>query len=310
VHEARNTTGNRALALGLAAFALACGGCSVHRLVMNRVGDALAGGGAVYAGDPDPELVGAATPFGLKLLESISAETPRHPGVLLALASGFTQYAYAFVELPADVLEDRDVTGAYAQRARARALYLRARDYGLRGLEVAHPGFRARLAADPAAAVALLRRDDLALAYWTTAAWGAAISLGKDDADLVAGLAAVRALAARGLVVGEDSVAGGWHLLAVSLTMSEGGPEEERIRRAGQHLERAVALTGGHAAAPYVTYAEAVSVPCNRHAEFDAMLARALAVDLEADPTQRLANTLYQRRARWLAGRADALFTD
>jgi hypothetical protein len=47
---------------------------------------------------------------------------------ILAAARGFTQYAYVYVQLPADEMEDRDVAAAYAQRERARRLYLRARD--------------------------------------------------------------------------------------------------------------------------------------------------------------------------------------
>jgi hypothetical protein len=54
--------------------------CSVQQFVINRVGDALTDGGTVYAQDNDPELVAAATPFGLKLTESLLAESPNHRG--------------------------------------------------------------------------------------------------------------------------------------------------------------------------------------------------------------------------------------
>jgi predicted anti-sigma-YlaC factor YlaD len=43
-------------------------------------------------------------------------------------------------------------------------------------------------------------------------------------------------------------------------------------------------------------------------AEFTALLQRALALDPAAHPESRLANTLMQRRARWLLARADELF--
>ncbi len=298
-----------ALLVALAALTL-LGGCSARHLVADRVGDALATGGDVYASDPDIELVGAATPFGLKLLESVLAESPRHEGLLLALARGFTQYSYAYVELPADALEARDVTAAYAERDRARRLYLRARDYGLRGLDVGHPGVAARLATDPAGAAALLGRRDVPLMYWTAAAWGAAIALGKDDAFLVAGLPAVRELAARALALDESFDHGALHVLAISLAMSEARPDRERVANARQHLARALELSAGTEAAAYVTYAEAVAVPTADRADFDAMLARALAVDTAAAPHARLANELFQRRARALKARAGELFSD
>lgn len=48
-------------------------GCSVREMALRSVGDALAG---AYASDEDIELVGAATPFGLKTIESLLLRTP------------------------------------------------------------------------------------------------------------------------------------------------------------------------------------------------------------------------------------------
>jgi hypothetical protein len=55
----------------LAAVAILTSACSVSQFAVNKVGDALAGGGGTYASDEDPELVGAALPFSLKLVESL-----------------------------------------------------------------------------------------------------------------------------------------------------------------------------------------------------------------------------------------------
>jgi len=87
-------------------------GCSFRRMAVNQVGNALAGSGATFASDDDPELIKAAVPFGLKLMESLLSESPRHEGLLLATASGFTEYSYAFVQEDADELEDKDFTAA------------------------------------------------------------------------------------------------------------------------------------------------------------------------------------------------------
>ena len=43
-------------------------GCSIKRMAVNKLGDALAGGGTTFASDGDPELVRAALPFSLKLM--------------------------------------------------------------------------------------------------------------------------------------------------------------------------------------------------------------------------------------------------
>ena len=120
---------------------IASSGCSIHRYAVNQFSDAVSRSGAVFASDDDPDLVKAASPFSLKLIESLLSENPRHRGLLLAATSGFTQYAFAFVQEDADETEARDVTEAEALRTRARRLYLRAQRYGLRGLEAGHPGF-------------------------------------------------------------------------------------------------------------------------------------------------------------------------
>src|SRR6266480_2229933 len=83
-------------------------GCSIKKVAINRLGDALAGSGTTFAADDDPELIESAVPFSLKLIESLLAESPNHRGMLIAASSGFTQYAYAFIQQQADEAEDRD----------------------------------------------------------------------------------------------------------------------------------------------------------------------------------------------------------
>ncbi len=166
---------------GLAVAAALLPGCSIRGYAINKVGDALAGTGSSFGSDDDPELIGDASPFGLKTMESLLEESPRHKGLLLAATRGFVQYAYGWVQMDADALEATDLARATAMRERSRRLYLRARDYGLRGLEVDLPGLRAALARDPKAALAKAKKDQVPLLYWTAMAWGAALTLKVND---------------------------------------------------------------------------------------------------------------------------------
>src|SRR5436190_6095256 len=118
-------------ALFVAAVCCVTTGCSVKRFAINKLGDSLANSGTTYAADDDPELVGQALPFSLKLVEGLLAESPQHRGLLFTAASGFTEYAYVYDQQDADAIESEDVAKADALRGRARRLYLRARDYGL-----------------------------------------------------------------------------------------------------------------------------------------------------------------------------------
>src|ERR1700674_962999 len=128
-------------------LAVALSGCSVRKFAINKLGDSLANSGTSFASDNAPEFVGQAIPFSLKLIEGLLAESPKHRGLLFAAASGFTQYSYVYIQQPSEELESEDVTRSSGLSTRARQLYLRARDYGLRGLETKHRGFAKSLRA-------------------------------------------------------------------------------------------------------------------------------------------------------------------
>jgi predicted anti-sigma-YlaC factor YlaD len=294
----------------LAAALVTLAGCSITDYAVRAVGDGLADASGVYARDGDIELVAAATPFGLKTMEALLARSPDHPGLLLSLARGFTPYAYAFVEQEAELLEETDLAAALEQRERARRLYLRARDYGLRGLDVAHPGMARRITSGEVAVLEAAGGGDVGLLYWTGVAWAAAIALSKDDPFLLADLPLVEALVLRALALEEDFDAGAIHVFLVGFEMSRAGLSAGAEERASAHYRRALELSGGHQAAPFVAYGEAVAVARGDREEFRAVLERALAVDVDARPERRLANVVMQRRARWLIGRSEHLFAD
>jgi predicted anti-sigma-YlaC factor YlaD len=283
-------------------------GCSVKHMAVNKVGDALAGGGTTFASDEDPELVKAAVPFSLKLMESLLNENPRHEGLLLASATGFTQYGYAFVQEDADEMEDKDLAAAEEMRGRARRLFLRARNYGLRGLEVRHKGFEKALRANAKTAVSAANAKDVPLLYWTAISWAAAISLSKDNPDLIAELPCVEAMMNRALALNEAFDYGAIHVYFITYEMSRSGGTGDPATRSRQHFERALALSGGQQAGPMVSFAEAVCVQKQDLKEFETLLHQALAINPDLKPEWRLANLVMQRRAKWLLSRTDQLF--
>jgi len=291
----------------LAVAALATSGCSIKRMAVNTVANTLSESGDTFSSDNDPDLVRDAVPFALKLYESLLQSVPDHRGLLLSTCSGFTQYAYAFVQTEADIIEPTDYTEALRLRDRALKLYLRGRTYCLRALEGRRRGVVGRLQLDPANALGWAKDDDVPLLYWTGASWGAAISVGQDKPELVADLPAVRALLERALALDEDYDRGALHALMISLEalpVTMGGSPE----RARKHFERAVELSGGTDPGPYVTLASSVSVPAQNRAEFVRLLEQALAIDPEQHPSTQLATLVAQKRARHLLSRVDDLF--
>jgi predicted anti-sigma-YlaC factor YlaD len=285
----------------------AVGGCSPRQYVANRAADALSASGNSFASDNDPELIRDAAPFSLKAMESVLEDNPQHVGLLTATSRGFTQYAYAFVQMDGEELEANDLKQATAKLERARKLYLRARGYGLRGLEARYPGFEAALGKDPRAAAARAQREDVALLYWTAASWASLINLSKDDPATIAEIPQMEALIDRALALDESWQEGAIHTFLISYEPARQGVRGDPLARSQQHFERAMALSGGRQAAPLVAMAETVSIARQERQQFEQLLNQALAVDVKAEPQQRLANILMQRRARWLLSRADDL---
>lgn len=302
---------SRTVTLAVLPLMLFGSSCSVKKVVANKLADSLASQGTgSFATDDDPELIGDALPFALKLMEGTLEQVPNHRALLFATASSFTQYSYVWVQEPADEMEQQDAGLAQTMRLRARKLYIRARDYGIRGLEVKHPGFGAALRQNPKSSVALAGKSDVPLLFWTAASWGAAISVSKDNPDLVADQPIVEALIDRSLQLDPDFDYGSIHGFLISYESARQGIKGDFASRSRQHFERQVELTRGQLASPYIALAETVSVSKQDRSEFEKLLKQALAIDPDSRPEWRLNNTVVQRRARWLLSREDELFLD
>ena len=285
----------------------ACG--LVQRKAVGMVANTLASSGDVFTRDDDLELVGDAIPFGLKLYESLLDSAPKNKELLIATCSNFTQYGVAYLETEAAVLGEAQHHDEVAHlNQRALKLYLRAKGYCLRAMEVRFPGIGPKLLTDPAPALARADKKDVPLLYWMAASWGSAIGLGIDKPDLVIDMPSVRALAERALALDESWSKGALHEMFISLESLPAalGGDPERARK---HFARAVELQKGQSPGPYVALATGVALPAQDRAEFEQLLQTALAIDPDKDPSVRLVTLVQQRRARALLDHIDTMFT-
>jgi predicted anti-sigma-YlaC factor YlaD len=285
-------------------------GCALaKKKAVGMVASTLASSGDVFTRDDDPELVGEAIPFGLKLYESLLDSSPKNRELLIATCSNFTQYGVAFVETRALELGEAQHHEEVAHlNDRALKLYLRAKGYCMRAMEVRFPGIGEKLLKEPATALAKARKEDVPMLYWTAASWGSAIALGLDKPELVIDVPTVRAIADRALALDDGWGKGALHEMFISL---DSVPEAlgGSAARARDHFKRAVELEHGNSPGPYVALAMGVAVAAQDRAEFESLLKQALAVDPEKDPSNRLVTLIQQRRARALLDHADTMFT-
>jgi predicted anti-sigma-YlaC factor YlaD len=292
-------------------FGLAVSSCSLNTFAVRVAAGFLAnsGEGTVFSGDDDPELVRDSLPFAMKTYESLLDADPRNAPLALATGRAFVTYAYAFVQAPSDLLPPEQVEEQRAMRQRAKKLFLRARDYVLQGLDVRRPGFTAALLGDGASsALRLTRPEDADYLYWAAMAWMGAFS--ADPFDFAQIVSAPRAVALLKQVDAWDGGyrAGAVHEVFISFYGSAPADLGGDQKKARESFARAVSLSKGMRAGPYVALAVSVSVKNQNAAEFRELLQAALAIDPNADIPDRLVNTITQRKARWLLGHMDDYF--
>jgi len=286
-------------------------GCSIKKMAVNKVGDMLSSSGSTFESDEDPDLVAAAIPFGLKLYEGLLAENPKHTGLPLAAAQGFTEYSYAFVDLKAEEAKEESIDKANALDERARKLYLRAHGYAMRGLEVKYPGFGAALDNDAETALKRVRKAEVPFLYWSAASLGLAISTSKGSPEMIGQLPLVEMMVNRIVELDETFDNGAVPEMLITLEAARSGVKlEDQEAAMRKHFDRAIEISKGKRAGTYVSFAENADELAQNAGEFKSMLDKALAIDVDADPTTRLANVIAQRRARWLLAHQSDLFLE
>jgi predicted anti-sigma-YlaC factor YlaD len=288
--------------------------CSLNRLVINKVSDSLTGSGQneVFMGDSDPELVGDALPFAIKMYETLLANNPDHQGLILTTGSLFIMYANGFVQGPAETLPPEAYYEKQTRMERAKKLYRRGAVLIERGLEKKFPGWNDSRK-DPeklAAFLARTKKEDVPLLYWNAAGILSAYALNPFDLDLGMRIPEVSTLIARAYELDPDYNHGAldefYLLFYASLPEGMGG----NMEKAELHYKRALEKSKGLSAGPYVSYAKAVAVPAQDYDLFKSCLEAALAIDTEAESANRLVNILAQNKARYMLENAADFFAE
>jgi predicted anti-sigma-YlaC factor YlaD len=296
----------------IAAVLFALSSCSsLNRLVINKVSDAVSGGGAseVFSGDPDPQLVGDALPFAIKMYETLLAQNPDHQGLILTTGSLFIMYANAFVQGPAETLPPEEYTAKAGQLERARGLYLRGAALIEGGLEKKYPGLNAARGAELLPFLAGLTAEDVPALYWLSAGALSAYALNPFDLDLGMRVPQLKSLIDRAYELDPDFNSGAlddFYLLFYA-SIPEGMGGDKALAKI--HYTRALEKSGGLSAGTYVSYAK-IAVAGQDYESFKSCLEAALAIDVNANPANRLQNVLSQRRARHLLDHAGDYFID
>ena len=295
----------------LVPFVLTMAACNPKMLAVNAVADALADGdNSVYARDDDPQLISKALPFALKLMESVLEATPEHEELLTATCASYTKYSHAFILWPAEDLDKSEYRQIKSERVRAKKIFLRARSYGFRALEIRHPEFANLIYKSPGTILTGCEESDVPALYWTAAAWVSALSTDIGDMVMVADLPLIEAMMERALELDHTYSDGIIHEFFI--TYDAGRPEAAGggLKRAEEHFNQAMLLNKGKSVSPLLSYAQAICIPQQDRKGFEAALNQIMQFDPDLYPQHRLSNVLAQQRAKRLLNRVDHYFID
>lgn len=284
------------LRIFLAAVAVQTPGCMILRKATSSATAPMARDlAASLQTQSDLELVHDGSAAFLLLLDGMLESGQENPDLLIAAAHAQVAYASAFV--PRE------------EAVRARAMYAKARDYGLRALRL-NRRFN-RVWDQPfesfASALPSFKKRDVPALYITANAWAGWIVSSPGSMEAVSQFSKARALMERVLVLDPGYQSGGADLFfgVFFAVQPRGGGQD--LARAKDHFERAMQFAGPDALLPHVMFAEFYARNAFDRALFEKTLNDVLAAT--RDPRdQRLMNAAARRRARDLLDRTEDFF--
>lgn len=280
-------------------FLFSISACSVQNQLLRNAGDLLSK--EMSSADEDLELLLHASAYHLKVSEALLQEIPDHIKLSESVTRGFTQYAFVFLMDEADRKETESIQVASQLRIRAAKMLMRAKSHGMKTLQLKYHLLESTLQNPTKSQSFTISPDHAGLAYWTMTSWAGAISLSKDNPDIVADLPQVLKLAQLAWQSNPQFDHGALASMMGTLELARPGgkaADAERYFDLGIQWRR-------DQIAPLVSKAENWAVAKQDQDAFKQLLNQA--IENGKDKTD-LTNTIMVRRARWLLSTSENLF--
>lgn len=272
-------------------------GCFQH-IAIKSLGGLLDNGFDVLNEEQDLEIAEISIASNLKLLETILKDDAENSHYLLLASMGYSSYTLGFVE-------DNDPD-------RARILYLRGRDFGLKILNLNSKFAEAQSKSVEEFKLSLksFTKEDIPAIFWTAIGWGSYVSLTLTDPNAIADLPKVEAMMQFVNEKDPSYFYGGAHFFLGTLFGSRpkllgGDPEKSR-----QHFDECLRLNKGKFLMTYVYYARSYAVQTQNKNIFESYLNTVDTTSIDILPQARLSNAIAKKKAMLLRARLDELFLD
>ena len=244
----------------------------------------------------------------IRSIGEIIKKEPENFDLLKEGVEEFTMYAFGFLMEKADrALINNYSTGVRLQEM-AHQYFVDAIDFGERGINLKYNDYQKWITSEIGNIGLEPVNIDIALFYWTAAAYGGAVSSSQGDPEWVIKLPRVGLLLNE--VMKKDSLWNNGAALVAMITYTMNNPEiaGESEKLARQYFDTAVNVSNGMDLGPYIAIAESVSKLNQNRNEFIQLLNQALDIDINSNPDLRLANIISRKRAEWLLANVDEFF--
>jgi TRAP transporter T-component len=280
----------------LAALVVASAGC-VKTVILNGQIKGTRDGSAAIDTLSDYEVARSIAYAGLGQFEGMHELAPDNEDALFLLTKGWTATTFAFVEDDYEMAVDaEDDARADYHRARARAGYDRAIQYGIALLEMRAKGFdKAKTnVASMKAYLSQFYKSDAMNLLWVGQAWLAKSNIAKDDPAVVAELHVGEALVERSVELDERAAFAAGRAALGSYHARTAMAELDQSQK---DFLRAIELTRGAALLPKLAFAKTYYCMKGDKASYEKTLHEVVDAG-DVLPEQRLQNTIAKRRAR------------
>lgn len=252
----------------------------------------------------DPQLVADFFPAALKIYEMVLIQNPSHVELGIMTGQLYIMYANAFIQIPAEQLPSEAFDIQNNEFKRAQNLYLRGNNFILSALNYRYKGFTSSLFnSDTTLRTKGLSnctiKDTQAL-YWAGAGALAAFALDPLNTALLEKLEASVAMLERSAELNGAYNNGAVYEVLMAFYAAApdtlGGSREKAL----SCYEKALQISNGKNPSVYIGYAKSICIPVQDSKGFDIAIDKALSIDPESEPENRLILTIAHRQALWL----------
>ena len=234
-------------------------------------------------------------------------KNPTNSEYLFQAQKLLTQYGYAFQLEEAERYLYKNISLSKKAYENASKSFVKAVEFGKENLRISYPEIDKWLL-NPENKKFIFNTEHVANLYWTAASIGGLIKSSKGSPETIVLFPQIGFLLKQALEINPAWDNGTIYTALISYTMSEYPLTDEKKKNVKTYFDEVIKYSEGTSAAPYVTYAESVSVKNQDREEFIYLLNQALVISYTENDELNFENHISQSRAKWLLSRIDELF--